>query len=218
MKLFKIFFLLFILPNTFLYSQEIYVEKFPNGNLKIEGFLVNKTLDSLYKEYYENSKIKQEGFFQNCEYETNKIKKYRVGCGVGNFYDNIQSGKKHGTWKAYHENGKLKTISNFHCNFFQGNFYNYDENGILESFEFYFEGDLLNAIEYYKNGIIEKNSYYKYIHNKKESKDLKTTRESEYYEDGKLRLQREIIEKEKDVEIEHINEYFPNGFLNLKLN
>ena len=63
MKLFKIFFLLFILPNTFLYSQEIYVEKFPNGNLKIEGFLVNKTLDSLYKEYYENSKIKQEGFF-----------------------------------------------------------------------------------------------------------------------------------------------------------
>jgi len=35
----------------------------------------------------------------------------------------------------------------------------------------------------------------------------------EYYENGNLKIQREIIEKEKDVEIETVKEYYQNGFL-----
>lgn len=205
--------LIFILMITFSYSQEKYVAKYPNGNLKAEGFLVGKTLDSVYKEYYENGKIKEEGFFKNCEYKTNRIRKYKSVCEVGNLVDNIQNGKKHGTWKSYYQNGMIKSVSDYYCDFFQGNFYSYYENGNVESIQFYNEGNLLTSIEYYRNGFISKNSFYSYIHSKKESRNLKTTRELEYYEDGKLKIQREVIEKEKDVEMEYVYEYYPNGFL-----
>lgn len=215
MRLKKTLILLFILIFTFSYSQEKYVEKYPNGNLKVEGFLVDKTLDSIYKEYYENGNIKTEGFYKNCKYKTNKVSIFTFlqTCGRINNKDTINIGKNHGTWKNYYENGKLKSVFNYHCNILQGNNYTYYENGNIESIEFYNEGKLLTSIEYNKNGFMTKNSLYTYIHNIKESRNLKTTRELEYYEDGKLKIKREIIEKEKDVEIEYINEYYPNGFL-----
>ena len=65
MKFLNIFILLIFLNSCEIYSQEKYVEKYPNGNLKVEGFLVGKTLDSVYKEYYENGNIKTEGFYKN---------------------------------------------------------------------------------------------------------------------------------------------------------
>lgn len=215
MKLKKTFILLFFLIITFTYSQEKYFEKYPNENLKIEGFLVGKTLDGIYKEYYENGKIKTEGFYKNCEYKTNYISIYTSlqTCGRINNNDSINAGKYHGTWKSYYENEVLKSVFNYHCGFLQGNNYTYYENGNIESIEFYNGGNLLTSIEYYENGFMAKNSFYNYTHNKKESRNLKTTRELEYYENGKLKIQREVIEKEKDVEIENIKEYYQNGFL-----
>lgn len=218
MKFLNIFILLIFLNSCEIYSQEKYVEKYPNGNLKVEGFLVGKTLDSVYKEYYENGNIKTEGFYKNCEYKTNHISIYSSlqTCGRINIKDSINIGKYHGTWKNYYENGILKSVFNYHCSFLQGNNYTYYENGNLESIEFYNGGNLLTSIEYYENGFVAKNSLYTYIHNKKESRNLKTTRELEYYENGNLKIQREIIEKEKNVEIETVKEYYPNGFLKSK--
>ncbi|WP_298393185.1 hypothetical protein [Flavobacterium sp.] len=215
MKFKKTFILIFFLIITFTYSQEKYVEKYSNGNLKVEGFLVGKTLDSIYKEYYENGKIKTEGFYKNCEYKTNYISIYTSlqTCGRINNNDSINNGKYHGTWKNYYDNEILKSVFNYHCGFLQGNNYTYYENGNIESIEFYNGGNLLTSIEYYENGFVAKNSFYTYIHNKKESRNLKTTRELEYYENGNLKIQREIIEKEKDVEIETVKEYYQNGFL-----
>jgi antitoxin component YwqK of YwqJK toxin-antitoxin module len=213
MKIKRIILSLILSMNIFAYSQEKYIEKYENGNIKIDGYIFDKTLDSIFKEYYENGEIKQEGFFRNCNYETNRIKLYTSSCGYGNSSELIQNGKKHGTWKSYYTNGKIQSITNYHCNFSQGNFYYYDENEHLESLEFYNQGDLLTSIEYFKNGNIEKNSIFTYEHNKKISKNLKTTIELDYYEDGKLKIQRKIIEKENDTEIEYVKEYFQNGFL-----
>ena len=215
MKFKKTFILIFFLIITFTYSQEKYVEKYSNGNLKVEGFLVGKTLDSIYKEYYENGKIKTEGFYKNCEYKTNYISIYTSlqTCGRINNNDSINNGKYHGTWKNYYDNEILKSVFNYHCGFLQGNNYTYYENGNIESIEFYNGGNLLTSIEYYENGFVAKNSFYTYIHNKKESRNLKTTRELEYYENGNLKIQREIIEKEKDVEIATVKQYYQNSFL-----
>lgn len=215
MKLKKTLILIFILTITFTYCQEKYVEKYPNGNLKVDGFIVGKTLDSIYKNYYENGNIKTEGFYKNCDYKTNRTSIYTFlqTCGRINTKDSINAGKSHGTWKNYYESGTLKSVFNYHCNFLQGNNYTYFENGNIESIEFYNEGKLLTSIEYHNNGFIAKNSLYSYIYNKKETRNLKTTREIEYYENGNLKIQREAIEKEKHLEIESLKEYYSNGFL-----
>ena len=197
-----------------MYSQEKVIERYENGNLKFEGYSTNKILVSIYKEYYENGNLKAQGFYKDCKYKTNRRKLYKLGCGVGKVNDSLLSGTKHGSYKTYFQNGKLKSISNFHCGLRQGNFYDYYENGILETQEFYFEDKLKSSQSYSENGNIEEIKNFEY-HFKK-SRDYKTTNHKEFYENGDLKIVNIIVEEENDIETENYKEYFQNGFLKIE--
>ncbi len=194
-----------------MYSQERVVAKYDTGKIKFEGYSKNKILDSVYKEYYENGNIKVEGFYKDCKYETNKKKIYTAGCGVGQKNDSLKPGTMHGIWKKYYQNGKVKSILSYHCGLMQGNFYNYNENGNLETQEFYFEGRLKTSQNYNQKGILEEVDNFEY--NFKKTRDYKTTNHKEFYENGDLKIESIIIEEENDIDIETFKQYYPNGFL-----
>lgn len=211
-KLMTLIFLLIFAEN---YSQEKYVVKYQNGKTKIEGYIKDNTLDSIYKEYYENGNLKAEGFYKNCEYKTNRKGIYIAGCGVGKDKDTITTGKRHGTWKNYYENGDLSYTANFHCNIQQGNFYSYNKEGKLETIEFYNEGKLMYSQELNENGIVIETSNYKYEFGKPES--FKKSQTFEFYDNGDLKSENLLNgDNEKDIEI--YKEYYPNGFLKIEKN
>lgn len=198
-----------------IYSQEKYLLKHENGKIKIEGFLKENTLDSIYKEYYENGNLKTEGFYKNCEYKTNKKGIYIVGCGVGKVKNTIASGKRHGTWKNFYENGTLSHTSNFHCDILQGNFSSFNKNGKVETKEFYIEGTLMYSQEFNEHGILVKTSNYKYEMGK--SENFKKVQTFEFYENGDLRSESNVDENNSK-EIESYKEYYSNGFLKFEIN
>jgi antitoxin component YwqK of YwqJK toxin-antitoxin module len=210
MKFLKIFLLLTSIFPCEIYSQEKVIEKYENGNLKFEGYSKNKILDSVYKEYYENGNLKAEGFYKNCKYETNKRKIFVLGCGVSKKIDSLISGTNHGNHKTYYQNGKLQSISNFHCGLMQGNFYNYYENGNLEMQEFYFEGKLKMSQSFNEKGFVEEINNIEYRIKKK--LELETKNHKEFYENGDLKIENIIVEEENDI-IEYYKEYYRNGFL-----
>lgn len=214
MKFTKIFILLILLNYFKIYSQEKVIEKYENGNLKFEGYARNNVLDSIYREYYENGKIKAEGFYKDCKYETNRIKIYVAGCGVGQKTDSLTLGTRHGKLKTFYENGKLKSVSNFHCGLRQGNFYDYYENGIIETQEFYFEDELKSSQYYNELGIIQETENIEY--NFKKTRNYKTTLHKEFYENGDLKIENRIVEEENDIETEYYKEYYQNGFLKIE--
>lgn len=209
-KLMTLIFLLIFAEN---YSQEKYVVKYQNGKTKIEGYIKDNTLDSIYKEYYENGNLKAEGFYKNCEYKTNRKGIYIAGCGVGKDKDTITTGKRHGTWKNYYENGDLNYTANFHCNIQQGNFYSYNKEGKLETIEFYNEGKLMYSQEFNENGIIIETSNLKYEYGKPES--FKKVHTFQFYENGNLKSEN-VVNENNETEIEDYKEYYPNGFLKLE--
>lgn len=197
-----------------MYSQEKVIEKYANGNLKFEGYSINKVLDSVYREYYENGNIKTEGFYKDCKYETNKRKIYIIPCGNCKKSDSLLTGTRHGKWKTYYLNGKVKSLSNFHCGLRQGNFYNYYEDGILETQEFYFEDKLQSSQSFNYDGIIEETDNIEY--NFKKTRNYKTTLHKEFYENGDLKIENRIVEEENDIETEYYKEYYQNGFLKIE--
>lgn len=203
--------LIFSVISSGMYSQEKVVVKYDNGNIKLDGYSRNNTLDSIYNEYYENGNLKIEGFYRDCKYETNKIKIYILGCGVGQKIDSLTSGTRHGVWKEYHQNGKIKTVSNYHCGLMQGNFYDYYENGNLELQEFYFEGKLKLSQSYNSNGTLEEVENIEY--NFKKTREYKTINRKEFYQNGDLKIESTIVKEENDIEIETFKEYYQNGFL-----
>jgi antitoxin component YwqK of YwqJK toxin-antitoxin module len=155
-----------------------------------------------------------EGFYKDCKYETNRKKIYVAGCGVGKKTDSLIPGTKHGNLKTYYQNGKLKSVSNFHCGLMQGNFYNYDEKGNLETQEFYFENLLKSSVSFNEKGFIEESDNIDY--NFKRTRNYKTTDHKEFYENGDLKIENIIVEEEKDIETEHYKEYYQNGFLKIE--
>lgn len=209
-KLLTFIFLLYFAKN---YSQEKYIVKYKNGMTKIEGFIKDNTLDSIYKEFYENGNLKTEGFYKNCEYKTNRKGIYIAVCGVGKDKDTIAIGKRHGTWKNYYENGILSYTTNFHCNIQQGNYYSYDKEGKLETIRFYNEGKLIYSQEFNENGIIIETSNFKYEYGKPES--FKKVHTFQFYENGNLKSEN-IVNENNDTEIEDYKEYYQNGFLKLE--
>lgn len=202
---------IFLFCNS-IFSQKEYTEKYGNGKIKIKGFIIDNTLIGDYIEYYKNGDIKTQGEFKDCKYETNHTKIYIADCGVGNNL-NIRKGKKHGEWKDYYENGTLKSKYNYFCGLRQGNYFYYRENGKLDWIDFYAADKEMGTQEFYENGLLSKNSTYSYLYSKHDGHDLKATVETEYYEDGSVKIQRTIKELQGDIEKESFKEYYPNGFL-----
>jgi len=188
------------------------VKKYDNGEVKFKGFVIDSTLTGKYVEYYQNGQIKREGEFKDCEYETNHTKIYKAICGVGN-NKTVTEGKRHGLWKTYYENGTIKSKSNFYCGLFQGNFFYYHENGKLDFIDFYTADKQMGTQEFYENGLLSKNSTFTYEYSEHDGHDLKKTIETEYYEDGSIKVQRIIEELKDDIEKEEFREYYQNGFL-----
>ena len=196
-----------------IFSQQKYIVKYENGKTKIEGFIKNNVLDSIYKEYYESGVLKIEGFYKDCNYKTNHAGIYILGCGVGKENDSIKSGTKHGVWKNYFESGVLSYTSNFHCGVIQGNNFSYNKTGRLQTTEFYSEGKLIYSQDYNENGIIIENSNYKYKFHKTEN--FKNIHTFKFYENGDLKIEN-IINENNKTEDEFYKEYYPNGFLKLE--
>ena len=209
---YQLSFIFTIIVSSLIYSQTEYVETYDNGQIKVEGFLIDSVLIGKYTEYYKNGQIKTTGELSNCLYETNYVKIYAGGCGVGNS-SKIKRGNKHGEWKDYYENGVLESKYNYHCGFKQGNFFNYTKNGKLYWIDFYHADKQMNTQEFYENGLLEKISTYSYEYSEHEENHLKKTVETEYYENGSLKIQRTIQELEDDIEKESLKEYYQNGFL-----
>ncbi|QNK78203.1 hypothetical protein H7F37_03730 [Winogradskyella sp. PAMC22761] len=201
-----------ILVSSLIYSQTEYVEKYDSGKIKLKGFLIDSVLTGKYTEFYENGQIKTEGEFKNCEYKTNHTKIYVAGCGVGNS-STVKKGKKHGEWKDYYENGILDSKYNYFCGLRQGNFFNYQKDGKLYWIDFYTADKLMATQEFYENGLLEKTSTFSYEYIKQDEENLMKTVESEFYEDGSMKIQRVIQELKDDIEKESFKEYYPNGFL-----
>ncbi|RCS28213.1 hypothetical protein DUT90_01120 [Polaribacter sp. WD7] len=212
---YRITLLLTFLVSSLIYSQTEYVEKYDSGQIKIKGFIIDSVFIGKYLEYYENGQVKIKGEFKNCEYETNHTKIYVAGCGVGN-NSSIRNGKKHGEWKYFYENGILKSKDNYFCDLRQGNFFNYRQNGKLYWIDFYTADKLMGTQEFYENGLLEKISTFSYEYNEHDGHNLMKTVESEYYEDGSMNIQRIIQELKDDIEKESFKEYYPNGFLKIE--
>ncbi|GAK98158.1 hypothetical protein JCM19294_791 [Nonlabens tegetincola] len=204
--------LLIILVSSLIYSQTEYVEKYDNGQIKIQGFLIDSVLTGKFTEYYKSGQIKTTGEYKNCEYETNHTRIYLGGCGVGN-NSSFRKGKKDGEWKHYFENGILKSKTSYFCGLKQGNFFYYHENGTVFFIDFYTADTLMGTQMFYENGQLKLVSTYSYEYSKYDEHDLKRTVETEYYKDGSCKIQRVIQELKNNVEKENYKEYYPNGFL-----
>jgi antitoxin component YwqK of YwqJK toxin-antitoxin module len=194
------------------YSQEKFIVKYQNGKTKIESYIKDNTLDSIYKEFYENGNLKVEGFYKDCVYKTNRKKIYMAGCSVRKDIDTIKTGKRHGTWKNYYENGILSYIANFHCNIQQGNFYSYNKEEKLETIEFYFEGKLMYSQEFNDNGILIETSNFKYENGSPSS--FRKVHTFQFYQNGDLKSEN-LVNYDNTTEIEDYKEYYPSGFLKL---
>ena len=211
--MFKLLIYIFLFFSVKNYSQKKYIVKYENGKTKIEAFLKDNTLDSIYKEYYENGNLKIEGFYKNCEYKNNRKGIYIAGCGFGKEKDTIKIGKRHGTWKNYYENGILNFTSNYYCNIQQGNFYSYDTDGKLETIEFYNEGRLMFTQEFNENSILVETSNYEYQNENFET--YKKVHTFQFYDNGDLKSEN-IVNDNNETEIENYKEYYSNGFLKIE--
>jgi antitoxin component YwqK of YwqJK toxin-antitoxin module len=207
----RIFLLVLTVLFQHVFSQEKILKRYDNGNIQYEGFVVNNTLDSIYKEYYDNGVLKEEGCYKNCDYKFNNRSVLRLGCGVGSKKDSINFGKRIGEWKNYYENGKLKSSTNYFCGIEQGSFFYYYENGAISTIDFYDAGDLNISQEYNENKTLEEIIYYdkKFIKGKR----YKNTRKFEFYEKGNFKSETIVEEKEDGYEHKSYKEYYPNGFL-----
>lgn len=213
MKFSKLMLILLLFSFVKIYSQQKYIVNYENGKIKIESYVKENTLDSIYKEYYDTGILKTEGIYKNCEYKTNHKGIYITGCGVGSELDKIKIGKKHGIWKNYYENGILSYTSNFHCGIIQGNTFSYDKTGKLETIEFYNEGKLIYSQEFNEIGIVVETSNYKYkFHKPENSKNIHTFK---FYDNGDLKSEN-IIDEDNEKEDELYTEYYSNGFLKLE--
>ncbi len=196
-------------------KNKLIYSSFKSGKIyQTQGAINGTALQGNYKVNFESGNLKEEGFYKDCKYETNKRKIYKLGCGFGKENDSLISGTRHGSHKTYYQNGKLKSISNFHCGLRQGNYYDYYENGNLETQEFYFEDKLKSSQYYNELGIIQETENIEY--NFKKTRNYKTKLHKEFYENGDLKIENTIVEEENDIETEYYKEYYQNGFLKIE--
>ncbi|AXG74626.1 hypothetical protein DVK85_10425 [Flavobacterium arcticum] len=199
------------------YSQKPYIEKYDNGQLKIQAFVKDNTLDGSYLEYYENGNIKTKGSYRDCEYKTNVTHISLFSCSVGRhqLQNKISYGKKNGLWEYYYENGNLDFSENYYCDVKQGESIAYYSNGKVWFQEFYNAGKLITSHEFLEDGSFSTLEIYSYIYCPEKYRDLENKSKIEFYEDGTLK-KRSDLQDFPDETKEHIIEYYQNGFIKLE--
>ena len=209
-------YILFLFPFLLL-AQKPIIEYYDNGNVFREYFLKDQTQDSTFVQYYKNGNIQSKTQYKKCEYETNYYKIYRFGCGVGKYFNEEQKilkGRSHGKWSFYYKDGSLKSISNYHCGFEQGNFIDYRPNGSVEYSDFYHEGNVMSEREYHKNGALKILTQYTYLYDETidDGRYVVSCVQTEFREDSTVKSVKEISDYDMDETAIH-KEYYPNGFL-----
>ncbi len=154
----------------------IYKELYPDGALKMEGFIAEGKSDSLWQNYYETGELKSKGFYVEGAKEGKWIYYFKSGSisGIGHFEDNLSHGKweyyypdgsveaegaerlgkKEGYWKLYYEDGTTKGESVYESG--SGDYQEFYESGKLK-----LKGHIVNGkyegpwIYYYESGEIE---------------------------------------------------------------
>ena len=213
----KLFFLCFFgLYINFLNAQDRIIIKYPNGQIKLEGFVKKEVLEDEFIEYFANGKIKRKGTFKNCDYETNSIKIHRLDCEFGAYLKdsiNIRYGKRHGEWIYFDSIGNIESKTNYYCDLKQGSDIYFYPNGQKKFVSHYFQDKEISSQEYSELGVLLLTSNYFYNYSDSLNRDLIKTIETKFYENGNLRSVRTIDELENSTEIEVLKEYYTNGFL-----
>lgn len=192
-----------------------YVEKYIDGQIKIESYLKDNTLDSLYVEYHKNGRIKIEGQFK--EYNTTKEAVQAQSTeSKAHFYNdtlNINPGKRHGLWSEHYENGVVKSKCNYNYGLQHGNSLFYDRNRKLISSHYYVADKEISMHKFGSDGKLELSKAHFYNFNKGSTQKLKMTLLWEFHKDGALKIQREIKLLEDNRQRQFFKEYYANGIL-----
>lgn len=160
-----------------------------SGILQAEYFIVNDTLNGNYKEYYSTGEIKKEGEYKNGVLEgiTKELNKddgrvitvttFKQGYLEDEEYINRKDteGNKQGTWKEFHDNGKVKKEEFFRDNKVDGIVKQYDKQGQLQTLQKFEEGEIVKDAQE-----IEFAEFYK-----------------EFYEDGSIKTIGAVVNGKK---------------------
>lgn len=152
---------------------------YENGNIRIERKRLENG-DSLWTFKQEDGGCWEENFYRKGEIYKKIV--YNSDCTKSAEFE-LKDGKRHGEWKSYHENGKLREEGNYEDGLENGIFKYYDLNGeilktehnfILDSLNipcFNFENNYKNFIEY-----LDKNNRHYEI-----KEDIKVAGDKKYH-------------------------------------
>lgn len=143
---------------------EVYVDThYPDGKLETR------------KTYVDDELMLEEAWFPDLDQDGNQIKHYQKS------YD---SGFKHGTWKTWYNNGKIREIVNYDTDNYHGLRADYHDDGYLDCQIYYEHGKRHGEhIEYHPHSIILlQRAHFLY--------DLHHGLHEEWYADGTPKLKR----------------------------
>lgn len=152
------------IKSNILISRELYLNDLKQGL----SYYYYKNGKVHFKVYYQDNRKHGEAFEYGKDGNIISELRYRNDIIISknriNRYDN--NGKRSGTWKIYHPNGKVKLISYYKNGKLEGYLKEYNEKGKLLSSKRYIEGELFVDVN---------------------EDDVKTTVKKEFYDDGKLK-------------------------------
>jgi antitoxin component YwqK of YwqJK toxin-antitoxin module len=198
------------------YMQLKYVEKYPDGQIKIESYIKDNSLDSIYIEYHSNGRIKIEGQFKNCDTKNMSAQGHNKEGQTPLYYKDelkISPGKRHGLWIEYYENAVIRSKIYYNVGLRHGNSLFYDRNGKLKSSHYHIADKEISMHKFRSDGGLELSKAYFYNFNKGPNRKLKMTLLWEFHTDGALKIQRETQLSEDNVQRESLKEYYADGIL-----
>ena len=123
-----------------------------NGNLKHSGNFKNQQSEGQFEYFYKNGQLQQLAYFVNGKLDSTFIEYFENGDTSKLMY--YKNGLENGIHKEFYQNGKLKVKANVLQDQQHGKSWFYHENGILESYELYNHGTLINSKYYDEDGNI----------------------------------------------------------------
>ena len=92
-------------------QEGIYVDKYPNGIIRMKGFYVNGKRNGQWTSFFQNGNIQSEGFFKDGLRDGKALVYYENGQIYYEGYYNL--GKETGKWTFYDQKGNVVTIKNY---------------------------------------------------------------------------------------------------------
>jgi antitoxin component YwqK of YwqJK toxin-antitoxin module len=118
-------------PNSKSETKKDSNDYYENGNIRIERKRLENG-DSLWIFKQEDGGCWEENFYRDGEIYKKIV--YNSDCTKSAEYE-LKNGKRHGEWKSYHENGKLREYGIYQEGIPKGIFEYYDEKGLINSKE-----------------------------------------------------------------------------------